>query len=383
MRYPAAVITLLWVLPFAFAGVFELTANTPKNLTDLISGSENIIVAKFSQATTTPETVQLLLEPVRAIKGEIPKDAGNVVVSLRTKPGMTGHGTYRVGRTVLLFLASSRDGKTILIPPSGRHPLVAEDLVLPIGEGTASMMPQGWCEASEYRRVACLASAPLLRQETSGLASNFLHLTWGEGQSSDMRLLWRRMRERGGAGAGYALAKELAYWDEDAPCRVRAVFVAANRYEQGAIRSAVDTEAGPVTRKALRCLGDLAMEKGVDRGLRIAAAMAISRMHVPAGADQLVRLMESDDDRLREIGTYGFTLLAAGKPPVRRDVSDLPARVWKLELSEKFSDSDQAMRRDSPDLRIDSPTRGSHWLDWYYRHKGQIDAQVAAVEAAQ
>lgn len=370
----------LTVVAIASGGTYSIPEKYPQDLSALIESSENIILARFSEVTTTPETAILVLQPIESIMGRIPAGFGNLDVPVQTRGGIIEHGTGRVGWTVIVFLAKDNSGGDMIIPPVGRRPFGPFDLVLPVTMGQEQLMPPGWCDASPYRRVLCLGSSPLLSEETAGLGYAFRMITWGERTSGDMRLLWRALRERGKAGAGYALARELEYFDEDAPCRVREIFANSNHYEQNTIRIAVDSGAAPLTRKAMRCLGDLAMDEGANRGLRVAAAMALNRMHVPAGADQLVRLVESNDDQLREIGTYGLTLLAAGKPPVGRNVSNLPTRVWKLDSGVKLSDTDQAMRRNTPEIRVDNRTRGSYWTEWYYRHKDQIEAQIAETE---
>jgi hypothetical protein len=378
-----ALLVLLVFIPSGIASDYKLPDTMPRSFTGLVASAENIVLARLREFTTTPETVSLLLDPIEALKGEIPTGFGNLVVPARIRTPIGGHGTQPVSWTVLVFLARNGQNSNTILPPVGHHPQVPWDLVLPVPMETEHVVAKDWCESSLFRRVICLGSLPLLRSETAGLGMAFLGLTRADSGSSDLRFLWRALRERGGTGAGYGLAQALWSSDEEAACHVQQVFAKASRSEQSSIRMAVDSAFSPVTRRPLRCLGDLALDETAPKELRIAAAMAIQRMHVPAAADQLVRLVESKDDQLRDIGTFGLALLAAGKPPVGIDVSGLPTRTWKLELPESLTETEQAMRRDTPAFKVDSQTRGSFWVDWYHRHKDLIETQVIEVEALQ
>lgn len=359
---------------------YALPARAPENFSALMARADSIVLVKSREFTLGQETTSFALDPIEALKGEIPPDMGNLVLPIRMRPSVGGYGTVPMHETVLVFLERDGQGNNILLPPASYQPRTPWNLFLSIGTGNEHVVPKEWCDSSISRRVICLGSAPLLREETSAEGMAFHLLTWSDG-SEDLRYLWRALKERGGAGAGHALAQELSYSDEDVACAIPEVFAKVNHYERSSIRFAVDTHFHPLKRESFRCLGDLALDETIPDELRTAAAMAIQRMHVPAAAEQLVRLVESEDEKLRDIATFGLTMLAAGKPPVGRDVAGLPTRVWKLELPEELTETEQAMRRDTPALRVDGRTRGSFWVEWYYRHKERIDAQVEETEA--
>ncbi|MBC7924809.1 MAG: HEAT repeat domain-containing protein [Bryobacteraceae bacterium] len=353
-------IVLLWIA--TSVAIASGSAPVPFNI--LVANADAIVVAEVLRASIAPSHVSADLNVVRVLKGTMRPGALITIDTLIAARGP--ENLHTTGKHFGMFFLRLINGQWALVPPISGFLLEFRSTFVTLPRDVASAVtPPPGVRLSELDKViieltAVVQSAPIPTRTPIDLADEYRR-----NPSPAMRAMFTQLR--GHQNTPLRVVGLRAAIGDGEDTALSDAVLEISKLSQGFSAAIVEeiqnhfTNAKP---HVVSQLGQLSTTKATTRPMRLAATVALARIHTSHSLPYLARLLDDPDQGLRAVAVGGLAkfannIAAEGHHPKAGD--------WKYRTEE-------TMRNSAMDARVirENPTLVLFWKTWWEQNRVEL-----------
>jgi hypothetical protein len=355
------------LLYFSSTSIVFGPSSAPESLETLLAASTSVVVGRVVQGTVSGSTVVFSIDTERVLKGSVASGAIIAAKGAISEPTRTRSSELARG---IFFLADAGPGSFRLVPPGTGYLLneMSTFIPLPMTSTPAGQTAAGW--GPKERVLLEIMGAIQTEQARPAGGTIDLFSEYQRDPNSALRAVfqtWMRGNsQRLVAIAARALVAEgdieaLSRIERDASLRgtaaARVIFDGLKRYFKNSAPEAISI------------LGRLVSADATENELRVAAAMALARIHTPTALPYLAALLDSPNIDLQTAAVGGFSMFANN---VVSGESTPSAGSWRYRTEATIAHSCM----DSGAIRANAPYFIGFWKTWWNENSADIAAEL-------